>query len=224
MKPLSIKEKAISYRRRGYSYGMISERLGLTKSTLSDWLHDIDFVPNKKVLSRIERNKRNLVKVMYQKRKVALEAREKIKNKAKQEIKDISKKDLWYIGTIFYLAEGNKVQREVRVTNSDPRAIKLIVFWLKEICGVKIERLAASVHLYPDNDIKKSLRFWSEVSGIPLSQFQKTQVDKRIKKSKIKRGRLPHGTLHIKVRKSGDLFYRISGWTEGILENINDNR
>ena len=54
MKPLSIKEKAINYRKRGYSYNMISERLGLAKSTLSDWLREIPFKPNKKLIRRVK--------------------------------------------------------------------------------------------------------------------------------------------------------------------------
>jgi len=199
---------------------MISEKLVLAKSTLSNWLHDIDFIPNKRVLSRIEWAKRNLVKAMYKRRKKALKIREKIRSNGKREVKNITKKDLWYIGTILYLAEGSKTQKQVRITNSNPQVIKLTTYWLKEICKVKSENFSATVHLYPDNDAEKAIRFWSRISKIPISQFQKTQVDKRIKKLKTKRGRLPYGTLHIRVRKSGDLFQKIKGWTEGILEKI----
>jgi len=44
---------------------MISEKLGLAKSTLSDWLRDIDFLPNRKVLLRIKDARKKLVKTMY---------------------------------------------------------------------------------------------------------------------------------------------------------------
>lgn len=53
MKPLNLHQKAINYRKRGYSYGMIHEKLGLSKSTLSDWLKEIPYTPNKEVMDRI---------------------------------------------------------------------------------------------------------------------------------------------------------------------------
>ena len=53
MKPLSIKEKAINYRKLGYSYNMISQELNLAKSTISDWLKEIPYTPSKKVINRI---------------------------------------------------------------------------------------------------------------------------------------------------------------------------
>lgn len=218
MKPLSLKEKAINYRKRGYSYNMISEKLGVAKSTLSNWLYDIDFVPNKRVLLRIERAKRKLVEAMYKRRRKVLKLRERIKSDAKQEIKNLTKKDLWYIGTILYLAEGSKAQRDVRIANSNPRVIKLATHWLRETCKVKPEDFSAIVHLYPDNDVEKSIHFWAKISKIPVSQFQKTQIDKRVKKSKIKKKRLPYGTLHIRIRKNRELFYKISGWIDGILD------
>ena len=54
MKLLSLKEKAINYRKRGYSYGMISEKLGLAKSTLSNWLKEIPYKFNEETLKRIK--------------------------------------------------------------------------------------------------------------------------------------------------------------------------
>lgn len=218
MKPLSLKEKAIDYRKRGYSYNMISQKLGLAKSTLSNWLHDIDFVPNKEVLLRIEKAKRNLVKGMYERRRKILETREKIKNNARREIKNLTEKDLWYVGAILYLAEGYKAQKDVRLTNSDPRVIKLFTIWLRKICKVPIRDFRAELHIYPDNSEREAVAYWSKITGIPRSQFSKTQIDRRIKKSRFKHGYLPYGTLHIRIRKSGELFHKILGWIERILE------
>ncbi len=218
MKPLSLKEKAIEYRKQGYSYNMISEKLGLAKSTLSGWLHDIDFTPNRIVLSRIKRAKRNLVKTMYKRRREALKIREKIRSGTKSTVKSVTKKDLWYAGSMLYLAEGSKASREVRITNSNPQVIKLICRWLREVCKVKLEDFSATIHLYPDNNVEKSIRFWSRISQIPIFQFQKTQIDRRVKKLKTKKKKLPYGTLHIRIRKSRDLFYKIMGWTDGIIE------
>lgn len=220
MKLLSLKEKALNYRKQGYSYGMISERLGLSKSTLSDWLRQIDFVPNEEVLSRINLAWKKLKNLGFIKHRTAVKIRNEIRRKSRKEIKSLSRKDLWYIGTILYLGEGNKSQEDVRLSNSDPRVIKLFIYWLKIACGVKPEDIQAWVHIYPDNNAKETIRYWSKITKIPESQFQKTQVDRRIKKSKIKFKRLPYGTLHLRVRKGRNLFQKISGWIEGILERI----
>ena len=220
MKSLGLKEKAINYRKQGYSYGMILEKLGLAKSTLSGWLRQIDFVPNEEVLSRINLARKKLKNLGFIKHQTTVKLRNEIRRESRKEIKNLSKKDLWYIGTILYLGEGNKSQGDVRLTNSDPRVIKLFIRWLKITCGVDSKDIRAAVHVYPDNNPTEAICYWSEIAEIQESQFQKTQVDKRIKKSKIKFKRLPYGTLHLWVKKSGNLFQRISGWTEGILEKI----
>jgi hypothetical protein len=42
-----IKEKAIKLRKEGYSYTYIMKHVAVSKSTLSDWLYNIPFTPNK---------------------------------------------------------------------------------------------------------------------------------------------------------------------------------
>ena len=49
----SLKEKSINYRKKGYSYNMINQKLGVSKSTLSNWLCKIPYSPNKKVIERV---------------------------------------------------------------------------------------------------------------------------------------------------------------------------
>lgn len=59
------------------------------------------------------------------------------------------------------------------------------------------------MYLYPDSNVSKSLKFWSEVSGLPSGQFQKTYIDRRTDKKKKKEGKLPFGTFHLGVRAGG---------------------
>jgi D-alanyl-D-alanine carboxypeptidase len=42
----SIKENAIKLRKEGNSYSFISAKLSIAKSTLSNWLKNIEFMPN----------------------------------------------------------------------------------------------------------------------------------------------------------------------------------
>jgi len=220
MKPLTIKEQAISYRKQGYSYNMIKEKLNVSiaKSTLSIWLKDIPFTPNEKVIARIQFAKRKLILSAQKRGLEAQTFREKIREEAKGKIINVSRENLWYIGTALYLAEGGKKQNQIQITNSDPRVIKVIMEWLITVCKVDLNNIRAAVHIYPDIGEDEAIKFWSRITKLPKNQFQKTIIDKRIKKSKMKHGFLPYGTLNVRVRKSGVLFEKIAGWIEGIVE------
>ncbi|HEY4510126.1 MAG TPA: hypothetical protein VJC15_04025 [Candidatus Paceibacterota bacterium] len=220
MKSKTIKEHAIAYRKQGYSYAMILDHIDVTQSTLSAWLRDIPFTPNGHVIKRISEARRQFIIQTQERALRAQSERRKIRDDAKSEISHITRENLWHIGTMLYLAEGAKKQRQIQISNSDPRVIKIAMRWLLEICKVPHKNIVASVHLYPDIEETKAIRYWSHITHLSKSQFQKTIIDTRQKISKFKHGTLPFGTLHIRVRQGGILFEKISGWIEGILEKI----
>jgi len=74
---------------------MISYKLGLAKSTLSCWLKEIPYKPNEKVLKRIQLAPAKSAEIIHN-RKVANIS--KIKNLAKKELGEITKRDLWLLG------------------------------------------------------------------------------------------------------------------------------
>jgi len=172
MKPLTIKEQAVSYRKKGYSYSMIRERLnvGIAKSTLSVWLKDIPFTPNEKVIARIQFAKRKLILFAQRKGLQTQRFRKRVRQEAKREIVNINRDNLWHIGTALYLAEGGKKQKQVQITNSDPRVIKLIMRWLIATCKVNPYNIRAAVRVYPDIEEDKAIKFWSRITKLPKKQ------------------------------------------------------
>ena len=223
MKPLSIKEKAINYRKRGYSYNMISERLGLVKSTLSDWLREIPFKPNKKLIRRVKLGRLKSAQFKHRQRMTEIEAMRKL---AKKELGRLTKRDLWLLGIGLYLGEGSKLYENIRIINSDPEIIKIAVKWFREICNLKKKNFSPAVHLYPDNNVKETINYWSKITGVPPKQFSKTQMDRRGNKSGKKKRKLPYGTLHLQVKSCGkkelgrSLHRRIMGWIKATLNQI----
>ena len=217
MKLLSIKEKAISYRKRGYSYGMISEKIGLSKSTLSDWLKEIPYKPNKLVKKRIKGAQMKSAQFKHNQRMTDIKKMKKI---ARRELGRLTKRDLWLLGIGLYLGEGTKLQENIQIINSDPEIIKIAIKWFKEICGLKNENFTPRVHLYPDNNINTTINYWAKITNISKAQFGKTQIDKRTNKSSKKKGKLPYGTLQLEIRSRGkkefgrSLHRRIMGWIE----------
>ena len=224
MELLSLKEKAINYRKRGYSYGMISEKLGLAKNTLSNWLKEIPYKFNEETLKRIKLAPIKSSQITHN-RKVANILT--IKKLAKTEIGKLTKRDLWLLGIGLYLGEGSKLYETVRLINSDPEIIKLAMRWFREICGLKNENFVSSIHSYPDNNIKETISYWSKITKISKKQFGKTQIDQRINKSGKKKRKLPYGTLHLQIKSCGKqefgraLHRRIMGWIEAVLNQSN---
>lgn len=209
------KEKAIILRRKGLSYGEISQRLPVAKSTLSSWLRDIELTEEQ--LRRIHKKnmeiRRKFIEYNNLKRQEALRRKETISLAAQEEIDRISRRELKLIGIALYWAEGSKASgwSTVAFSNSDPNMILLVMRWFREICEVPEEKFRLKVQAYNESKIKNYERFWSELAKVPLGQFIKPYV-KISKYSKLRRGNtLPYGTLHIRI-SDVKLLSRISGW------------
>lgn len=213
------KQKAVDLRRRGNSYSYISSHTGVSKSTLSDWLASIPYEPNEKTILRIGKAraasgaKKSLIK-----RKSFEEA----KRQALEEIIGVSTRDLMMFGLGLYLGEGAKTAGIVRIVNSDPKVIQLAIAWFLSL-GIQKKQFAPRIHLYPDSNVQESLQFWSGATTIPLSQFHKPHVDRRVNKKLKKHGKLPFGTLHLGVRSGGKkehgVFFsrKIQAWNDQVL-------
>jgi len=213
-----FRAEAAKLRKSGYSYTMISRELGIAKSTLSEWLSDEPFTPNKEVLDRIQFGP---IKSAAKRHNQRLAETARLRKEGALELGQISKRDLWLLGLGLYIGEGAKKNEQIQFSNADPDAIKIMIRWFIECCGVTRENLNICMHLYPDNNEVQAEAFWKKVTG--LVNFRKTYIDRRKNKSKMKRSSLPYGTVHIRVRSNGDpekgvrLFRRIRGWMDGAL-------
>lgn len=219
MHKVSIRERAVTLRRKGYSYPYISLKTGLSKSTLSGWLAEIPYAPNKETIAF---HGKAIAAANIRKVKIRQEATEKLREKASNEIACLSQRDLFMFGLGLYLGEGSKTQGNVRIVNADPGVIRGAVAWFK-LLGVKNEQFSVRVFVYPDNDLRACLQFWAKETRIPETQFQKEYVDRRMDKKAKKTGKLPYGTLHLTIRSRGRKEYgveflrKIQAWNECVL-------
>lgn len=197
----TLKERAIRLRRDGWSYNLIAEKLCVSKSTLSSWLSDIPYTPNDVVRSRVNAA---LLKTVMASHSLRLKSFHKARLLAKQQVGSLSERDLMMLGLGLFIGEGSKNYETLHIMNSNPAVLKLAVTWICKSLGVPIGNLRIALHLYPDNSERKAKAYWSQVSGVPLSQFEKSQVDRRTNKVARNRRKLPHGTAHIKVRACGN--------------------
>lgn len=209
-------------RQRGWSYNVIAEKIKVSKSTLSAWLRHIPYTPNKTVTKSIR---------LGPAKSAALSKQRKIERitlacqLATNELERITQRDLWMLGIGLYLGEGSKKFENVRLANSDPKIIKLMLAWFLITCRVPQKNISLRLFAYPDTNIKKAFYFWRKVTGLPSQAFLKTQIDRRTKKRNYKWSALPNGTLHVIVYSRGvkefgvALHHKIMGWIKAVHNN-----
>lgn len=218
-----LKGKATELRKKGLSYSEIREKVPVSKSTLSLWLRSIKLSPTKKrrLKRRIGMSQPMAAKAHRDGR--ITRTREIIK-KATNEIGEISNRDLFFLGTALYWAEGSKQKkhnRGQRVTfnNSDPSMIKLYLKWLLE--SLKVGKNDIDFEIYSHENIRERekdvVKYWSNITNFPESSFRKVYYKKdKKKKYRKNQGKNYHGLLRVTVLKSTDLNRKITGWIKGI--------
>lgn len=221
--------RAIELRKEGYSYNLIIQELGVSKSTLSGWLKNVTFAEyHPSVRERIERTAKAAGEAQTAKS-------EKLKADAEAEATTemdvflsggLSDRELFISGLMLYWGEGTKMYSSLGMTNSDPIIIKTFIFWLNKFLGITLERLRVSVNIYPDIDIEVAEKYWAKVTNISRTQFHKTQVDTRDNKLSTKQGKLKHGTVHVRVVGEGSLYlkHKVLKWIELYAEYLSSMR
>ena len=214
MKRIEI-DKARVLRGQGYSVKEITRALSVAKSSVSLWVRSIKLTAKQKKrlsekghsLDVIEKRRATRLSNEYTRRQVFFQ-------NGIEEIKTISRRDLFFIGQGLYLGEGAKYSRgNASFYNSDPRIIQIMMRFYREICSVPDTKFKAQVLLHPHLDAPRAEKYWSKISGIPRAQFQKTSQQHN-KASKGKKDSLPMGTFTIGVYDT-QLFLKLMGWMEG---------
>ncbi len=220
--PVKIPEKELarSLRKQGKSINQIVREAGLVKSSVSLWVRDIVLTKKQKMtLSEKGRSVESVEKRRVNRLDNEQRKRQIIIDKAKEDFTNISHEQLKLIGTMLYWGEGGKTGNwTVRVANSDPVLIKVMMRFFREVCGVAEHKFRVHIHTFENADVDKTEKYWSQVSGIPRKQFYKTYTKPSIAGLQ-KRKTLPFGTVDIYVH-STQLFLTIKGWIEKIRELI----
>ena len=229
----TTRKRALSLRLEGQSYNEISQALGVAKSTLYCWLHDVA-LPDKAVArlkARVALGTLNgLVRRNRMQTVLARERAKRIKEEAGNKIGKLKHSDLLLIGAVLYWAEGYKRLKLVRgrevtahvisLTNSEPGLVAAFVLFLRKVLGVPDEKIFISMRLFKHLETEKVASFWRSVTGLPRAQFTKPTYPVSLS-SQGKRpfNRLPYGTVQVIVSNT-QLFYRVMGFIEGIKDQL----
>lgn len=214
---IRLREKARGLRVKGESIAVIATMLKTSKSTVSYWCRDI-LLSDKQIQSLVQRRNDagalGRLRAAEKKRTARIEAVEVESRRGARAIGSLSQRDIFILGIGLYWGEGYKSgNEECGLTNSNPDIIRSFVLWLRRIYNIPLSDLILRVsinqkHRHRVADVE---RYWSKISGIPLSQFSKASLIKARSQKVYSDPEQHFGTLRIKVRRATALRRRILG-------------
>lgn len=184
--PEDIKQLAVSYRQKGYTYTEIQHLLNypIPKTTFTGWFKQIQLSEEsrKRIIEKMsqagKKGRAQAWNTFHQKRQILLTD---IHARVNQEISSLQFNNTTekIILAMLYLAEGGKTQEYIRFANSDPKIIQLFLRIFRKCFQVDENKLRGRVLCRADQNIEELEQFWSNKTGIPTNQFHKESVDKR---------------------------------------------
>lgn len=190
-------KRALELRTAGRSYSQIKSELGVSKSTLSNWLRDYP-LSQKRIRELRDWNEQRIERYRETRRKKREEILNAIYKRQKSRLLPLSKRELFIGGLFLYWGEGGKTKLgELTISNTDPAVIITFIHWLKKCFGVKLTVLRVRLHLYKDMNVRKETKFWSSTLKIPISQFRSPYVKNSNRASLTYKNGFGHGTCNV---------------------------
>ncbi len=185
-----LRERARELRRAGLTYTEICEALGvdIPKSTLNHWVSDILLAPEQQariVEKDREAAARGRVGGVWggaagfnkeMKRRRLQEIAEKAAPIAKRLAEN--KEALMLMASALYMGEGAKGEDQFGFANSDPEIVGAWMALLRKNFEIDESKFRCRILMSDDQDAEQLHQFWSGVTGVPRSQFQKPGIKK----------------------------------------------
>jgi hypothetical protein len=216
------KKQAIHLRQLGNSLRTIAKDLNISVSTAQLWTKEINLLEEQKQkINNEHREKLILGRSKYIKEKKDQKKRRELKIfiDAKKEVFAKRSDSFFIMGLSLYWAEGFKKDHSLGFVNSDPVMIQKFLQWLKKYGDFNSIDIHPRIQIHEiyNSNIESIQLYWSQLLGIPLSQFnipfyQKSKSNPTLIDPEYK------GLLRIRVSGTRDLFIKILGWLEGLKE------
>ena len=184
---LSERARARELRADAWTLADIAGELGVSKSSVSLWVRDVEFTP------RPRRRARRRGPNVLQRRKAA--EIERLHDEGILRLGVLSEQAFLAAGAALYAGEGTKDDKTVQFANSDPKMIAFFCAWLRHFFEIDEARLRARVYLHEGLDLGRAEEYWSAISGIPLEQFRKGY--RAIADAGIRHNKHEHGCAYV---------------------------
>jgi hypothetical protein len=216
------KKKARTLRVKGHSHTEISQKVSVSKGSISRWCRDIEL--SKKQIKNLQRKQhcgsyRGRLLGANRQKEARIKNTRELLNKGMKRIGFLSKRDFFIAGAALYLGDGSKGDSEVGFSNANPEIVRFMMSWLKMFFEIPETRIRGQIWIHDNLDESKAKKFWSKVTGIPQSQFRKSYIAKNIEKSKkIRKNIHSYGVFSIRISSSSTQ-REIKGLMKGILKS-----
>jgi transcriptional regulator with XRE-family HTH domain len=201
MKTAEREQARILRRERGESIREIAAALGVSKSSVSGWVHDIVLTPEQLDALRLRNPALNgqLVGVRVR----AARAREQ-RLRAQDEGRHAARRGepLHAAGCMLFWAEGSRDRNAVKFSNSDPAMMAFFIRFLRRYFDIAEDRFRVWCNLHADHlqRQREVEDFWLETMGLPRSCLTKSTVNVYSRATRRKRtNMLPYGTCRLTV-------------------------
>ena len=185
---LAERQQARQLRRTGLPLAEIAARLGVSKSSVSLWVRDVEFEPRPPVA----RGRRRAPNALQRRKQAEID---RLLEEGRSRIGRLSEREFVVAGVALYAGEGSKGDGRVRFVNSDPRMVALFCSWLRHFYEIDETRLRLSLYLHQGLDLSAAIAYWSALTGIPESQFRKPY--RAVPDPSIRRAKHVHGCITV---------------------------
>ncbi len=159
-------QRARELRAEAWTLQDIASELGVSKSSVSLWVRDVEFVPNP-----VRRGSRIGATNLLHLAKLA--EIDRYDGAGVDEVAQLSDREVLLVGTALYIGEGFKRDGKVGMANTDPNVLRFFVTWLRRCFEIDETRLRVRMYLHQGLDLEASEQFWSELLEIPRAQFRR---------------------------------------------------
>ncbi len=185
---LAERRQARQLRRTGLPLSEIALRVGVSKSSVSLWVRDVEFEPRPPVT----RGRRRAPNALQRRKQAEID---RLVEEGRSRIGRLSEREFLVAGVALYAGEGSKRDGAVKFANTDPRLVAFYCAWLRRFFEIDEARLRVRLYLHEGLDLAASIAFWSALTSIPPSQFLKPY--RAAPDPTIRRAKHVHGCVSI---------------------------
>jgi transcriptional regulator with XRE-family HTH domain len=159
------RQRARERRAEGWTLVEIADELGVSKSSVSVWVRDVEFLQRPRKAAR--RRAPNRLQIAKADEIAALLAA------GRERVGQLTEREFLMAGVALYAGEGAKGEGGLRFANADPRMIVFFCHWVRHFFDIDEARMRLKLYLHQGLDLDAANRYWSELTGIPIAQFQR---------------------------------------------------
>lgn len=208
-------ELGMELRRLGLSYGEIMELIPVKKSTLATWCRDIALSDEQwEAIKARTAQEPGIPRDTNRRRRLEIQ---ELRDVARSLVPELSSDPRWVAGLVLYWAEGSKTRNHLGMANTDPRALRLFIQWIRTYVNPQAA-FSLALHLHEGNDETAARVHWRAETGLHDANFHKTFI--KPKGTGHRKNHLKHGICTVKVRRPADAWNMVMEWIDAYADHL----